>query len=115
MERAENEGVHVIHTDGYDRLREELHTVSRNYFLDERIAGEIRAVLSTLDKAKGNAGLVETWHGLILKSLERREALHASAARRGMAVLDLADRDLWRNVTDGEIDRGKHILANPDR
>ena len=114
VERAAAEGVHVIHTDCYDGLRKELESVSRNFLLDRDVAGEIRAVLSRLDEAKTNARFVETWHGFILKSLERREALGASAASRGVAVCDLADYDLWRNMTDEEVDRGEHILAHPE-
>ena len=112
VERAVEEGVHVIYTDGYDRLREELDTVSRNFLLDRDIAGEIRAVLSRLGEARTNVGFVETWHGLILRNLERREALEARAAKRGVAVSDLADYDLWRNMTDEEVDRSEHILAH---
>ena len=112
--RAVEEGVHVIHTDGYDRLRKELDAVSRNFLLDRDIAGNIGAVLSRLDEAKTNARFVESWHGSILKSLERREALEASAAGRGVAVCDLADYDRWRNMTDEEVDRGEYILAHPE-
>ena len=115
VERAVEEGVHVIHTDGYDRLRKELDAVSRNFRLDRRIAREIHAVLSELDEAKSNARVAETWHGSILRSLERRGELHASAARRGAAVAGLAEYDLWRRGIDEALDRGQHILANPGR
>ena len=115
VERAVGEGVHVIYTDGYERLRGELETASRNFLLDSGIAGEIHAVLSRLGEAKTNAGFVETWHSLIAAGLERREALEAEAARRGVAVPDLAEYDQWRNATDEDLGHGEHILANPDR
>ena len=108
------EGVHVIRTDGYDRQRKELDAVSRNFLLDRDVARDIHAVLSRLDEAKSNARIVETWHGLILKILERREALEANATGRGVAVCDLADYDRWRNIADQEVDRGEHILAHPE-
>ncbi len=114
VERAVKEGVHVIYTDRYNRLRKELEAVSHNFLLDSRIAGEIRAVLSELGEAKVNAGYVKTRHNFILHSLERREALEAGAARRGAAVSDLADYDSWRDSTDEAVSRGEDILATPE-
>ena len=115
VERAMGEGVHVIHMDGCDSLRRELDAVSRNFDLDRRIAAKIQAVLSDLDEAKSNARVAETWHRSLLRSLERRQELHASAARRGAAVAGLAEYDLWRRGIDDALDRGQHILANPGR
>ena len=114
VERAVKEGVHVIYTDGYGRLREELESVSHNFLLDSRIAAQICAVLSELGEAKVNAGYVKTRHKFIMHSLERREALEASAARRGVAFPDLADYDSWRNSADEAVSRGEDILANPE-
>ena len=34
VERAAEDGVHVIYTDGYDRLHKELDSVSKNMLLD---------------------------------------------------------------------------------
>ena len=93
VEHAVEEGVHVIHTDDYDRLRKELDAVSRNFHLDPRIAAKIEAVLTKLGEARTNAGYVESRHRFLLSSLERREELHASAARRGAAVAGLTDYD----------------------
>ena len=112
VERAVKEGVHVIYTDGCNRLRKELESVSHNFLLDSRIAEQIRAVLSELGEAKVNAGYVKTRHNIILHSLERREALDAGAARRGVAVPDLADYDRWRDSADEAAARGEHILEN---
>ena len=58
--------------------------------------------------------LYETRHKFIMHSLERREALEASAARRGVAFPDLADYDSWRNSADEAVSRGEDILANPE-
>ena len=112
VERAVKESVHVIYTDGCNRLRKELESVSHNFLLDSRIAEQIRAVLSELGEAKVNAGYVKTRHNIILHSLERREALDAGAARRGVAVPDLADYDRWRDSADEAAARGEHILEN---
>ena len=112
VERAVKEGVHVIYTDGCNRLRKELESVSHNFLLASRIAEQIRAVLSELGEAKVNAGYVKTRHNFILHSLERRETLDAGAARRGVAVPDLADYDRWRDSADEAAARGEHILEN---
>ena len=47
VERAAAEGVHVIYTDGYDRLHKELDTVSKNMLLDRGVESEISTVLAT--------------------------------------------------------------------
>ena len=65
-------------------------------------------------RRRRTARYVETWHGLVVKSLERREALEASAARRGVAVCDLADYDRWRNIADEGVGRGEDIVAHPE-
>ena len=48
MEQADREGVHVIHTDGYDHLHERLRSLSQNMLLDYDIRSGMRAVLSQL-------------------------------------------------------------------
>jgi len=49
-------------------------------------------------------------HGATKSSLQRREELQA-----GAAVADLADCDLWRDMTDNAIDHVEQIPANPHR
>ena len=115
VERAMEEGVHVIHMDGCDSLRKELDAVSRNFELDRRIAAKIEAVLSKLGEAGTNAGYVESRHRFLLRSLEHREELHASAVRRGAAVAGLAEYDSWRHGIDEALEHAEHILANPGR
>ena len=112
VKRAAEEGVHVIYTKGYRKLRDKLETLASNTLLDGGIEREIRALLYKLGKARADAMYVEARHDLILHSLERREALEASAAERHVAVPDLADYDLWRNMTDEKVDRGEDILAH---
>ena len=46
VDRAAEEGVHVIYTDGYDRLHKELDSVSKNMLLDRGVKSEISAVLA---------------------------------------------------------------------
>ncbi len=115
VERAMEEGAHVIHMDGCDSLRRELDAVSRNFDLDRRIAAKIEAVLTELGEARTDAGYVESRHRFLLRSLERREELHASAARLSAAVAGLADYDSWRHSIDEALEHAEHILANPGR
>ena len=46
VERAAEEGVHVIYTDGYDRLHKELDTTAGDMLLDRGVKSEISAVLA---------------------------------------------------------------------
>ena len=69
-------------------------------------------MLSRLGEAKVNAGYVKTRHNFILHDLERREALEARAARRGVAVSDLADYDRWRDSADEAVSRSEDIQEN---
>ena len=112
VKRAMVEGVHVIYTDGCKRLYKKLETLASNTLLDGGIEREIRALLSKLGEAKTNAGYVKTRYNFILHDLERREALETKAAKRGVAVSDLADYDRWRDSTDEAVGRVEHILAN---
>ena len=111
VKRAVKEGVHVIHTDGCKRLHKKLETLAGNTLLDGGIEREIRAVLHELGEARVNAGYVKTRHDFILHDLERREALEAQAAGKGVAVSDLADYDRWRDGSDEAVDRVERILA----
>ena len=54
VERAAEEGVHVIYTDGYDHLHKELDRVSKNMLLDRGVESEISAVLAHIGKVVSN-------------------------------------------------------------
>ena len=113
MEQADREGVHVIYTDRYHDLHKKLDTLSKNMLLGYDNSSEIRAVLSQLDRAVSNRGYVDTWRNLMASQLDRREALEAEAATRG--VPDHREYDTWRNVTDKAVDRCEEILADRGR
>ena len=113
VEQADREGVHVIYTDRYDDLHEKLDTLSKNMLLDYDIGSEMRAVLSQLDQAVSNRRYVDTWRNLMAGQLDRREALEAEVAMRG--VPDHREYDTWRNVTDDAVDRCEEILADRGR
>ena len=50
VERAAEDGIHVIYTDGFNRLHEELDSLSQNMLLDRGVESEISAVLAQLGK-----------------------------------------------------------------
>ena len=115
VDRAAEEGVHVIYTDGFNRLHEELDSLSQNMLLDRGVASEISAVLKQLGKAVSNRKYFDNWPKLMAGQMDRRETLVAAAAERGVAVPDHEDYDTWRNVTDFGVGRCEGLLDNPER
>ena len=115
VERAAEEGVHVIYTDGYGRLHKELDTVSQNMLLDYDVKSEISTVLAQLGKAVSNRRYFDTWRDLMAGQMDRREALEAEAAKRGVAVPNHEDYDTWRNVTDFAVGRCEGLMDDPGR
>ena len=113
MERAEEKGVHVIYTDGYDRLHKELDSLSKNMLLDRGVESEISAVLARLGKVVSNRNYFDNWPKLMAGQMDRREALAAAAAERGVAVPDHGDYDTWRNVTDFAVGRCEGLMDDP--
>ena len=110
VDRAAEEGVHVIYTDGYGRLHEELNTVSKNMLLDRGVESEISAVLAQLGKAMSNRKYFDSCREFMAGRLDRREALVTEAAERGVAVPDHEDYDTWRDVTEFAAGRCEGML-----
>ena len=113
VERAAEEGVHVIYTDGYDRLHKELDTIAGDMLLDRGVKSEISAVLAQLGKVVSNRNYFDNWPKLMAGQMDRREALAAKAAERGVAVPDHEDYDTWRNVTDFAVGRCEGLMDDP--
>ena len=113
VDRAAEEGVHAIYTDGYGRLHKELDTIAGDMLLDRGVKSEIRAVLAQLGKAMSNRNYFDNWPKLMAAQMDRREALAAKAAERGMAVPDHEDYDTWRNVTDFAVGRCEGLMDGP--
>ena len=113
VERAAEEGVHVIYTDGYDHLHKELDTIAGDMLLDRGVKSEISAVLAQLGKAMSNRNYFDNWPKLMAGQMDRREALAAKAAERGVAVPDHEDYDTWRNVTDFAVGRCEGLMDDP--
>ena len=113
VDRAAEEGVHVIYTDGYDRLHKELDTIAGDMLLDRGVKSEISAVLAQLGKAMSNRNYFDNWPKLMAGQMDRREALATKAAERGVAVPDHEDYDTWRNVTDFAVGRCEGLMDDP--
>ena len=47
--------------------------------------------------------------------MDRREALEAAAAERGVAVPDLGPYDTWRDLTDFAVGRCEELMDDPGR
>ena len=113
VERAAEEGVHVIYTDGYERLHKELDNIAGDMLLDRGVKSEISAVLAQVGKAMSNRNYFDNWPKLMASQMDRREALVAKAAERGVAVPDHGDYDTWRNVTDFAVGRCEGLMDDP--
>ena len=113
VERAAEEGVHVIYTDGYDHLHKELDKVSKNMLLDRAVESEISAVLAQVGKVVSNRNYFDSCREDMAGQLDRREALEAVAAERGVAVPDLGRYDAWRDLTDFAVGRCEELMDDP--
>ena len=113
VDRAAEEGVHVIYTDGYAHLHKELDTIAGDMLLDRGVKSEISAVLAQLGKVVSNRNYFDNWPKLMTGQMDRREALAAKAAERGVAVPDHEDYDTWRNVTDFAVGRCEGLMDDP--
>ena len=113
VERAAEEGVHVIYTDGYDRLHKELDSVSKNMLLDRGVESEISMVLAQIAKVVSNRTYFDSCREHMAGQMDRREALVVKAAERGVAVPDLGPYDTWRDVTDFAVGRCVELMDDP--
>ena len=113
VERAAEEGIHVIYTDGYDYLHKELDSVSKNMLLDRGVESEISTVLAQIGKVVSSRNYFEDCREYMADLLDRREALVAEAAERGVAVPDLGRYDTWRDLTDFAVGRCEELMDDP--
>ena len=113
VERAAEEGVHVVYTDGYDRLHKELDKVSKNMLLDRGVESEISTVLAQIGKVVSNRNYFDDCREYMAGQMDRREALVAKAAERGVAVPDLGHYDTWRDLTDFAVGRCEELMDDP--
>ena len=113
VERAAEDGVHVIYTDGYDRLHKELDSVSKNMLLDRGVESEISTVLAQIGKVVSNRNYFDSCREHMAGQMDRREPLEAKAAERGVAVPDHEDYDTWRDLTDIAVGRCEELMDDP--
>ena len=113
VERAAEEGVHVIYTDGYDHLHKELDSVSKNMLLDRGVESEISTVLAQIGKVVSNRNYFDSCREYMAGQMDRREALEAKAAERGVAVPALGHYDTWRDLTDFAVGRCEGLMDDP--
>ena len=113
VERAAEDGVHVIYTDGYDRLHKELDSLSKNMLLDRGVESEISTVLAQIGKVVSNRNYFDSCREHMAGQMDRREALVVKAVERGVAVPDHEDYDTWRNVTDFAVGRCEGLMDDP--
>ena len=113
VDRAAEEGVHVVYTDGYDRLHKGLDKVSQNMLLDRGVKSEISTVLAQIGKVVSSRDYFDDCREHMVCQMDRREALVAKAAERGMAVPDLGPYDTWRDVTDFAVGRCEELMDDP--
>ena len=113
VDRAAEEGVHVIYTEGYERLYKELDKVSKNMLLDRGVESEISTVLAQVGKVVSNRNYFDDCREYMASQMDRREALEAKAAERGVAVPDLGPYDTWRDLTDYAVGRCEELMDDP--
>ena len=113
VDRAAEEGLHVIYTDGYDRLHKGLDKVSKNMLLDRGVESEIGRVLAQLGKVVSNRNYFDNCREHMAGQMARREALVAEAAERVVAVPDLGRYDTWRDVIDFAVGRCEELMDDP--
>ena len=113
VDRAAEQGIHVIYTEGYERLHKELDKVSKNMLLDRGVESEISTVLAQLSKLVSNRNYFDDCREYMAARMDRREALVAAAAERGVAVPDLGHYDTWRDLTDYAVGRCEELMDDP--
>ena len=101
-------------SDGaYCRLHNELDTIAGDMLLDRGVKSEISAVLTQLGKVVSNRNYFDSCREYMAGRLNRREALVAKAAERGVAVPDLGPYDTWRDLTDIAVGRCEELMDDP--
>ena len=81
--------------------------------LDRGVESEISAVLARLGKVVSNRNYFDSCREHMAGQMDRREALAAKAAERGVAVPDLGHYDTWRDVTDFAVGRCEGLMDDP--
>ena len=81
--------------------------------LDRGVESEISTVLAQLGKVVSNRNYFNSCREYMADQLDRREALEAKAAERGVAVPDLGHYDTLRDLTDYAVGRCEELMDDP--
>ena len=114
VDRAEQEGVHVIYTDGYGTLRREMNSATRDDpYLAEGAHSEINRVIGLLDTPESIRRHVEKHRDAVLARLERRDdMLGYGSARDTRPAPDARRYDAWRDGVDRAVAEAEIVFAN---
>ena len=114
VDHAEKEGVHIIYTDGYETLRREMNSATReDPYLVEGARSEIDRVIGLLDTPETVRRRVEGHRDAVLAHLEnRREMLNYVSARDQRPAPERARYGDWRRDTDEAVAEAESVLAN---
>ena len=115
VERAAEEGVHVIYTDGYDRLHKELDSVSKNMLLDRSVDSEISAVLAQIGKVVSNRNYFDKLPRSYMAGRDGPPR-GAGGQRRPSGAWrfpTLEAYDTWRDLTDIAVGRCEELMDDP--
>ena len=114
VDRAENEGVHVIYTAGYGSLYGELQSLARvDPYLPEEFRSEIDRVIGLLDTPEAIRRHIEEHRDAVLARLERRDdMLDYVSAWDTRPAPERARYDAWRDGADQAVTEAESVLAN---
>ena len=114
VDRAENEGVHVVYTDGYGTLRREMNAATRDDpYLAEGARSEIDRVIGLLDTPEAIRRHIEEHRDAVLSRLEnRREMLNYVSAWDQRPAPERTRYGGWRRDTDEAVAEAERVLAN---
>ena len=115
LERAAEQGVHVIDTKGFELLRLGLRSMAGDPHLETRIREKIGDVLRVLEEAQARREHVESTCDRLLALLERRrEEPGIDGPRDRRAAPDRPDYEAWRRGADAAVSAAGDILADPE-
>ena len=81
--------------------------------LDRGVESEISAVLAQIGKVVSNRNYFDSCREYMAGQMDRREALEAKAAERGVAVPGHERYDTWRDVIDFAVGRCEGLMDDP--
>ena len=114
LERAAEQGVHVIDTKGFELLRLGLRSMAADAYLETRIREKTGDVLRMLEEAQARREHVESTRDRLLALLERREKHDRDGSRDRRAAPDHPDYEAWRSGADEAVSAAGDILADPE-